>query len=186
MVGAAAFLAVVAHIACSGEANSFQPITYGAKPWLPPAGWDPEPPCSTGYYVAIDSCMGCSGISYALCTGDTFSQCVCGGPFTPGATCPQTLVCSVDDFPPQNWMEFTDYAGPGWAGLKSGSGASSGASASSGSGASAASGESSGASAGSGASANSGATAGSGAGSGANAGSGDGSDASAASGDDGG
>jgi hypothetical protein len=32
--------------------------------------------------------------------------------------CPQTFVCSPNDFPPQNWMEFIDYAGPGWAGLK--------------------------------------------------------------------
>jgi len=31
--------------------------------------------------------------------------------------CPQTFVCSNDDFPPVNWLEFTDYAGPGWAGL---------------------------------------------------------------------
>ena len=56
-------------------------------------------------------------ISYALCVGDTFSQCVCGGPPTPGATCPQMFVCDVNDFPPQNWVEFTMYAGPGWAGL---------------------------------------------------------------------
>ena len=118
---AATFLAAATHLAaCSGSPNAFQPIAYGAKPWQPPPGWDPEPPCSTGYYVAIDSCPGCTGISYALCVGDNFSQCVCGGPFTPGATCPQTLACSVDDFPPQNWTEFTDYAGPGWAGLKSG------------------------------------------------------------------
>jgi hypothetical protein len=103
---------------CSaGGPDAFQPIAYGARPWSPPPGWDPEPPCSTGYYVAIDSCAGCGGISYALCTGVSFTQCTCGGPFRPGATCPQTFVCSTDDFPPQNWMEFTDYAGPGWAGL---------------------------------------------------------------------
>lgn len=104
--------------ACSGGGpDAFQPVAYGARPWSPPPGWDPEPPCGTGYYVAIDSCPGCNGISYALCTGTTFTQCTCGGPFTPGATCPQTLVCAMDDFPPQNWTEFTDYAGPGWIGL---------------------------------------------------------------------
>jgi len=119
-VAVAALLGGAALVACSGDANSFQPITYGAKPWQPPAGWDPEPPCPVGYYVAINSCTGCTGISYALCVGDNFSQCVCGGPFTPGATCPQTFACSTDDFPPQNWAEFTDYAGPGWAGLKAG------------------------------------------------------------------
>jgi hypothetical protein len=31
--------------------------------------------------------------------------------------CPQTFACSSTDFPPYNWLEFTDYAGPGWAGL---------------------------------------------------------------------
>jgi hypothetical protein len=126
VVAALAFVAAAAHLGCSDEANSFQPVAYGAKPWLPPPGWDPEPPCPTGYYVAIDSCTGCTGLSYALCDGDTFSQCVCGGPFTPGAACPQTFACSANDFPPQNWAEFTDYAGPGWAGLKAGSGAAAG------------------------------------------------------------
>jgi hypothetical protein len=105
--------------ACSAP-SAFQPVAYGAKPWRPPAGWDPEPPCGTGYFVAIDTCPGCSGIAYALCDGHSFSQCVCGGPFTPGAMCPQTFACSVNDFPPQNWLEFTDYAGPGWAGLHAG------------------------------------------------------------------
>jgi hypothetical protein len=71
----------------------------------------------TGYFVAIDTCQGCTGISYALCDGDQFSQCVCGGSFSSGASCPQQLPCSTDDFPPPNWVEFTDYAGPGWAGL---------------------------------------------------------------------
>jgi hypothetical protein len=114
------FLAATAPLACSGNPDAFQPATYGAKPWQPPAGWNPEPPCDTGYFVAINTCAGCAGLSYALCVGDTFSQCTCGGPFTPGAMCPQGLVCSLNDFPPQNWMEFTDYAGPGWAGLTSG------------------------------------------------------------------
>ena len=100
-----------------GGPDAFQPIAYGARPWSPPPGWDPVPACGAGYYVAIDSCSGCSGISYALCTGTTFTQCTCGGPFTPGATCPHTFFCAMDDFPPQNWMEFADYAGPGWAGL---------------------------------------------------------------------
>lgn len=110
---------------CGQGPNAFQPVAYGARPWTPPPDWDPEPPCGTGYYIAIDSCPGCSGISYALCTGTSFTQCTCGGPFTPGATCPQTFVCGTDDFPPQNWMEFTDYAGPGWAGLQANPGAGS-------------------------------------------------------------
>ena len=99
------------------DPNAFQPIAYGARPWQPPPGWDPEPACSTGYFVAIDSCPGCSEISYALCVGNVFDQCVCGGPSWPGAICPQQLPCSENDFPPRNWLEFTDYAGPGWAGL---------------------------------------------------------------------
>src|SRR5450432_4912251 len=111
-----AFAAAAASQGCS-ETGPFQPVAYGAKPWQPPAGWDPEPTCAVGYYVAIDSCSGCTGISYALCDGIRFSQCACGRSAWPGATCPQTFACSVDDFPPQNWMEFTDYAGPGWAGL---------------------------------------------------------------------
>jgi hypothetical protein len=110
-------LAATANLRCSSDQNAFQPIAYGAKPWTPPPGWDPEPPCAVGYYIAIDTCSGCTGLSYALCVGDTFSQCVCGGPPTPGATCPQMFVCDVNDFPPQNWVEFTMYAGPGWAGL---------------------------------------------------------------------
>jgi hypothetical protein len=40
--------------------------------------------------------------------------------------CPQTFVCARDDFPPQNWMEFIDYAGPGWAGLDARSGGNDG------------------------------------------------------------
>jgi hypothetical protein len=102
---------------CVNDPNAFQPIAYGARPWQPPPGWDPQPACSTGYFVAIDSCPGCSGISYALCVGNAFHQCACGGPSWPGAICPQQLVCSKDDFPPRNWLEFTDYVGPGWAGL---------------------------------------------------------------------
>ena len=99
---------------------AFQPVADGAKPWDPPAGWDPEPPCVTGCYVAIDSCNGCKGISYALCTGGTFTQCACGGPFWPGVECPNSLVCCANDFPPYNWMECTTYSGPGWAGLSPG------------------------------------------------------------------
>jgi hypothetical protein len=109
--------------------GSFQPITYGAKPWNPQKDipnydpnnpWDPEPPCVTGYYVAIDSCPCCTGISYALCTGVTFTQCVCGGPFWPGVQCPKSLVCCPNDFPPYNWLEHIKYSGPGWAGLSPG------------------------------------------------------------------
>jgi hypothetical protein len=125
LCGATAFLLAIG--ACWGRGgagpDAFQAVAYGARPWTPPPGWDPEPPCGTGYYVAIDTCPGCNGISYALCTGTNFTQCTCGGPFTPGATCPQTFVCATDDFPPQNWLEFTDYAGPGWAGLDSKTGA---------------------------------------------------------------
>ena len=117
ILGVAALLATVSGLSCYERPDSFQPITYGAKPWNPPAGWDPEPACATGYYVAINTCEGCKDISYALCTGTIFTQCVCGGPFWPGATCPQQFVCAADDFPPFNWVEFTDYAGPGWAGL---------------------------------------------------------------------
>jgi hypothetical protein len=102
---------------CSDRPQDFQPVTDGAKPWAPPAGWDPEPPCATGYYVAIDTCEGCAGISYALCTGVTFTQCVCGGAFWPGVECPKSLVCCPNDFPPFNWLELNKYAGPGWAGL---------------------------------------------------------------------
>jgi hypothetical protein len=109
-------VAAMANLGCSSDPNAFQPITFGAKPWTPPPGWDPEPPCAVGYFVAIDSCSGCTGISYALCVGDRFSQCVCGGPATPATTCPQMLACDANDFPPINWTEFTLYAGPGWAG----------------------------------------------------------------------
>ncbi len=118
IIVATAWLAIIDPTACFQSADSFQPVVYGAKPWQPPPDWNPQPPCSVGYYVAIDTCPGCSEISYALCVGQRFTQCVCGGPFTPGAMCPQTFACSPDDFPPQNWVEFTDYAGPGWAGLK--------------------------------------------------------------------
>lgn len=116
-------LAAACGLACSQ--NSFQPIAYGAKPWQPPPGWNPEQmqagqPCVVGYYIAIDSCEGCTGISYALCTGQRFSQCACGTSYTPGttpgSTCPQTLVCSADDLPPPGWLEFTDYTGPGYYG----------------------------------------------------------------------
>ena len=115
IVASAALLAL-AHPACSDN-DAFQPITNGAQPWNPPPNWAPELQCATGYYVAIHTCPGCTGISYALCTGLAFDQCVCGGPPTPGATCPNQLHCSANDFPPQNWLEFTDYTGPGWAGL---------------------------------------------------------------------
>lgn len=123
IVAAAALLAA-AGAACS-DPNAFQPITYGAKPWQPPAGWAPALQCAVGYYVAIDSCPGCTGpsvggsagpLAYALCSGVDFNQCVCGSAFTPGATCPNQFHCAPDDFPPQNWYEFTDYTGPGWAG----------------------------------------------------------------------
>jgi hypothetical protein len=115
VVGVAAFLGVAGGLACSQ--SSFQPITYGAKPWQPPPDWNPEPACVTGYYVAIDSCEGCTGISYALCDGIRFTQCACGTSATPGAMCPQTFSCSATDFPPQGWVEFTDYVGPGWVGF---------------------------------------------------------------------
>ncbi len=121
IVGVVAFTAIAAGLACSGSPDAFQPITYGAQPWQPPPGWfaDPYPTCATGYYVAIDSdtCKGCTGgIAYALCTGVTFTQCACGGPFWPGAECPKSLVCCPNDFPPFNWQEYTKYSGPGWAG----------------------------------------------------------------------
>jgi hypothetical protein len=127
IVGVAAFIAAAASLSCYERAQSFQPVAYGAQPWNPPLGWDPEPPCVVGYYVAIDTCSGCSTpISYALCDGISFSQCVCGGPFWPGAICPQTFACSTNDFPPFGWIEFTDYAGPGWAGLHSSANADAG------------------------------------------------------------
>jgi hypothetical protein len=116
----ATLLGAISLFACSSS-SSFQPLGYGAKAWSPPAGWDPDV-CVTGYYVAIDSCPGCTGYSYALCDGSRFTQCICGGAFWPGATCPQTLDCSSTDFPPPNWTELTDYAGPGWAGLTSSGG----------------------------------------------------------------
>jgi hypothetical protein len=117
IVAIAALLAATAGLSCYERPQDFQPATYGAKPWNPPPGWDPEPAGATGYYVAIDSCPGCTGISYALCTGVTFDQCVCGGPFWPGVECPKSLVCCPNDFPPLNWLELVKYAGPGWAGL---------------------------------------------------------------------
>jgi len=116
-VGVAALLTGVCVPACSE--SSFQPIAFDAKAWIPPAGWNPEPACVSGYYVAIngDSC-GCSEpLAYALCVGSAFTQCACGSAFSPGATCPQGLSCDTNDFPPQGYTEFTDYAGPGWAGL---------------------------------------------------------------------
>ncbi len=120
LVGMTLLFAATATLGCYDPPQDFQPAAYGAKPWDPPAGWDPEPPCASGYYVAIDSCPGCSGISYALCTGVTFTQCVCGGPSWPGVECPKSLVCCADDFPPVNWLELIKYSGPGWAGLSSG------------------------------------------------------------------
>jgi hypothetical protein len=122
LVTIAALIAASAGLSCYERPKDFQPVAYGAKPWSPPPGWDPEPPCATGYFVAINTCEGCNGISYALCTGVTFTQCACGGPFWPGAICPQSLVCTADDFPPFNWLEFTAYSGPGWAGLSTGTG----------------------------------------------------------------
>jgi hypothetical protein len=129
VVALAACIAATASLTCANN-EAFQPLTYGAKPWTPPAKWDPEPNsgggqpgCPVGYYIAIRTCDGCSKISYALCDGAAFTQCVCGGPFWqypsgPGATCPQNLSCDPDDFPPTNWLEFVDYTGPGWAGLQ--------------------------------------------------------------------
>ena len=63
-------------------------------------------------------------VSYALCTGFTFTQCVCGGPFWPGVQCAKSLVCCPNDFPPYNWLELKTYAGPGWAGQNPGLNAS--------------------------------------------------------------
>jgi hypothetical protein len=115
MVASAALLAA-ASAAC-GDPNAFQPITAGAKPWTPPAGWAPDEQCAVGYYVTIETCPGCTEpLSYALCTGVDFNQCVCGSPFTPGAICPNEFHCPPNDFPPQNWQEFTPYTGPGYAG----------------------------------------------------------------------
>ena len=119
-VAAAGLAAGTSNFGCYDPPQDFQPAAYGAKPWDPPPGWDPEPPCATGYYVAIDSCPGCGGISYALCTGVTFTQCVCGGPAWPGVECPKSLVCCANDFPPVNWLELIKYSGPGWAGLSPG------------------------------------------------------------------
>jgi hypothetical protein len=105
VVGVVAFIAMASGLACSE--SSFQPVAYGAQPWEPPAGWN-EPPCAVGYYEPINSCKGCTGISYALCDGISFTQCVCGGPFWPGATCPTGVACSANDFPPFNWIQFPD------------------------------------------------------------------------------
>ena len=120
IVGVVAFMATATGLSCYESPRSFQPIADGAKPWTPPNDpnnpWNPQPACATGYFVAIDSCPGCTGISYALCVGITFTQCVCGGPFWPGAECPKSLVCCDNEFPPYNWLELTKYAGPGWAG----------------------------------------------------------------------
>lgn len=120
IVAIAAVLAAAAGLSCYELPKDFQPAAAGAKPWTPPPGWDPQPACAAGYFVAIDTCEGCSGISYALCTGVTFSQCVCGGPFWPGVECPKSLVCCPNEFPPINWLELIKYAGPGWAGLSPG------------------------------------------------------------------
>jgi hypothetical protein len=105
--GVAALMATAAGLACSEDSGSFQPVAYGAQPWDPPSTWN-EPPCVVGYYIAIQTCKGCTGISYALCDGISFSQCVCGGPFWPGAMCPTNTVCSDNDFPPINWLQFPD------------------------------------------------------------------------------
>jgi hypothetical protein len=110
-----AALVAAASAACS-DPNAFQPIAYGAKPWTPPTGWAPGMQCAVGYFITIDSCPGCTGLSYALCTGVDFNQCTCGSSFTPGAYCPNQFFCAPNDFPPQGWQEFTDYIGPGWAG----------------------------------------------------------------------
>jgi hypothetical protein len=129
---AAAALLVAASSACT-DPNAFQPIATGAQPWQPPCDFQPDSQCTVGYYIAIDSCPGCTGISYALCNGDAFDQCVCGGPYTPGATCPNQISCSDDDFPPQGWLEFTDYTGACWAGnqfMDAGTGSSADAAAS--------------------------------------------------------
>jgi hypothetical protein len=135
IVVVAAFMATASGLACYEGPQSFQPATYGAKPWNPDYipvydpdydpnnPWNPQPTCASGSYVAIDSCPGCTGISYALCVGINFTQCVCGGPFWPGAECPKSLVCCSNDFPPFNWLELVKYAGPGWAGYNYGAGA---------------------------------------------------------------
>jgi hypothetical protein len=124
VVGLLASVGVAAGFACS-DGSAFQPVTYGAKPWVPPAGWGQPPTypiqCVVGYYVAIDSCEGCTAISYALCVGTHFSQCACGGPFWTGATCPNNYACSTDDLPPAGWTEYTDYVGPGYIGFGSSS-----------------------------------------------------------------
>ena len=124
ILGVAAFLGAASGLACYENSGSFQPVTYGARPWTPPDGWfsdNPYLPCATGYYVAIDAttCKGCTGpVAYALCTGVTTNQCTCGGPFWPGAECPKSIaVCCPNDFPPINWQENTKYSGPGWFGL---------------------------------------------------------------------
>jgi uncharacterized membrane protein YgcG len=143
ILASVAFLA--ATVSACGDQNAFQPIAYGAKPWTPPADWAPQTQCAAGYYVTIKTCPGCTGLSYALCTGVDFNQCTCGSPFTPGAYCPNQFHCAADDFPPQGWQEFTDYSGPGWAGYNSGGG---GSGSSSGGGSGSGSGSSSGAEAG--------------------------------------
>jgi hypothetical protein len=131
IVFSAVFLALV-NPACS-DPNAFQPIATGAQPWTPPAGFAPMSQCSVGYYIAIDSCPGCADVSYALCNGDKFNQCICGTAYTPGTICPNQIHCPDNDWPPQGWFEFTDYMGPGWyvfdhmnAGTGSSSGTSSG------------------------------------------------------------
>jgi hypothetical protein len=124
VVGFLACLGVAADLACS-DGSAFQPITYGAQPWTPPAGWgEPGNPnqCTVGEFIAVDgpTCKGCTNIAYALCVGTHFSQCVCGGPFWSGAACPFNLVCGENDFPPVGWSELSGYSGPGWAGMEAG------------------------------------------------------------------
>jgi hypothetical protein len=118
---AAVLSGTVALSACWSD-NAFQPLADGAQPWKAPAGWNPFDN-APGYvvvgntYIAICSCPGCSGISYALCNdGLTFDQCVCGSSFYSGAACPSQWNCSDNDYPPQGWSEFNEYTGPGFAG----------------------------------------------------------------------
>jgi len=117
IVASVAFFAAV--IPACEDPNQFQPITDGAKPWTPPACFHgaPNQNCAVGYYVAIDSCPDCTGVSYALCTGYTFDQCVCGQPYTPGAQCPLQIHCGENEFPPQNWLDYGTAGGQescGW------------------------------------------------------------------------
>jgi hypothetical protein len=61
-VGVAALMAASTGLSCYESPQSFQPITTGAKPWNPydvpnydpNSPWNPQPTCTTGYYVAIE------------------------------------------------------------------------------------------------------------------------------------